>query len=560
MLCFVDDLGGKRNDYALATVDLNDSIPERYEIVTGAVIPITRFEDDKMTQIMLYIRAHLVDQFERVYSFLDDTNSNTLYATGAPGCGKTCFFWMMAGMLMKQGKTVLFIQYRTALGCQIWVLKGNRGDFRAQRVISPDLVTKTLDVDVNDFVSTQPRKFDVCICDGLLMHQQHSIDLVERLGRLKGQTKSAKISKLILVTSLQFSLNMKGGEAQVSHTDPTVFVSFDSWLEDDYQLAIKSDLVKDSFVKDVLLHDWLTLTGGNAGIPAVAQGEILSNDTQQVESIEPTDDQDIVQLSEEQKIEQAVVLKYYLAGGCARYMFQWDVDTLLTKLKLFFENVPPNEWSSFIKTNMAASTNTAVNSLMQRFSAGPGSFTCFAVSKYVLLRAHMECREELTKAMKGLGDATSNPVLKGWAFELGQLDEIQLALDANRTGTCTAVGNNKLNLVPKAEIAFDGMNMIDGVNGLPAGEMVNNTFIRCLKYNQGCFDAAFYFDETISVDSFKFFPPTGTARVTRRTKASCGTPVVVSKAGKIAKRDVAEAFGSTSRIEKDGEAHYIKKI
>ena len=118
------------------------------------------------------------------------------------------------------------------------------------------------------------------------------------------------------------------------------------------------------------------------------------------------------------------------------------------------------------------------------------------MSKYVLLRAYSVCRNELTNAVALVADATDNPALSGWAFELQKRDLIRSALEANRNrsffrlATATAVKNNKLTFSPKAEATFDGTAIIEN-------KLVSGTVIWCSKFNQGLYDAAFYFGKTL---------------------------------------------------------------
>ena len=52
------------------------------------------------------------------------------------------------------------------------------------------------------------------------------------------------------------------------------------------------------------------------------------------------------------------------------------------------------------------------------------------VSKYVLFRAYDKCKSELVNSVKAVAHASDNPTLKGWAFELQQIDLIRLALES----------------------------------------------------------------------------------------------------------------------------------
>ncbi len=176
-------------------------IPDEDKIIEGLVVKINRYEDeDTSWSSSVYIRQHLVEQIQKLRSFLHDEVKNRLFVTGAPGCGKTSFFWMWAGILMNEKKRVLFIQYRVISDCQIWVLE----DAARKRLTSPHLEMTNLKQVVDDLLQTQTKKFDVCICDGVRQIEETCKGLMASLKRWTGTCERHKISKLILVTSLQF--------------------------------------------------------------------------------------------------------------------------------------------------------------------------------------------------------------------------------------------------------------------------------------------------------------------------------------------------------------------
>ncbi len=450
-------------------------IPDENQIEEGKVFTINRYEDRMTSWVApLYIREHLVDRLGKVRSFLNNIYKNRLYVSGAPGCGKTCFFWMLAGILMKQEKRVLFIQYRLHVGCQIWVLEGSV----RKRVTSPPIDFTSVKGVVSDLLQTRTgrQKFDVCICDGVRSKEETCKGLLALLKGLTGNAEKHKISKSILVTSLQFSIP----NSEKSAGDD--FMTIDSWREKDYEKAV---LTPHGPGRDILLNDWNYLKSS----PTVADQRLTGDD----------------------KLRQAVRQKYEYAGGCARYMFDESMEQLMKVFDDLFRKVGNANWSAFAETTMSDSAPDAVNSLMQQFSSegtDPTSM-CTPVSKFVLDMAYDKCREALTGAVKSVARITRNGSLAGWAFELSQKDIIHsvlkanlASLEANRkaaeenrgaTNVLKAVKNARLEFVPLAEAEFDGTTII--IEG--SGKVVSGTVIWFVKPNQELFDVAFYWGETL---------------------------------------------------------------
>jgi hypothetical protein len=200
-------------------------MPDENRVNEGKLITINRYEKKRNWTVSLYIHQHLVDRFQEIRSFLNNMHKNRLYVTGAPGCGKTCFFWMWAGILVKQNRRMLFIQYRANLECHVWVLEGGA----RKRLTSPRLDVTNLKEAVDALLKTDPREFYVCICDGVQSQQARCEELMSSLTSWTG----VKIAKLILVTSLQFKIS-DGERDDVGDA----FMTIDLWRKEDYKKAV----------------------------------------------------------------------------------------------------------------------------------------------------------------------------------------------------------------------------------------------------------------------------------------------------------------------------------
>ena len=75
------------------------------------------------------------------------------------------------------------------------------------------------------------------------------------------------------------------------------------------------------------------------------------------------------------------------------------------------------DWQGFAELKISASTKFSVSSGMQRIDR-----EYIPVSKYFLHVAHKKCKEKLTASVRAAAESSQNPALKGWAFELEQLD------------------------------------------------------------------------------------------------------------------------------------------
>ena len=163
-------------------------------------------------------------------------------------------------------------------------------------------------------------------------------------------------------------------------------------------------------------------------------------------------------------------------------MFQWPLQELQHKLDRILRRVANNQWQGFAQEAVPFHTTMLVNTLMQQFQG-----MCSPLSKYVLWSAYDNCRGNLVNSMKAVAHATNNPALKGWAFELEQIELIRLSLESQESRAMTVRGGDGLAFQPKFEANFSG----DTIQlGLDQVGIQDATVIWCMKWNQGCFDVA----------------------------------------------------------------------
>jgi hypothetical protein len=115
---------------------------------------------------------------------------------------------------------------------------------------------------------------------------------------------------------------------------------------------------------------------------------------------------------------------------------------------------------------------------------------CTPLSKYVLFCAYEKCKSALVKSVRAAANSSRNPALQGWAFELEQIDLIRLSYESHKENPVYATNGLGLSFCPTSQAEFNE-------TGLTSGVVPDGTVIWCQKWNQGCFDVAFYINDTL---------------------------------------------------------------
>lgn len=167
------------------------------------------------------------------------------------------------------------------------------------------------------------------------------------------------------------------------------------------------------------------------------------------------------------------------AGGSAHFGFMHQIHELETQLDTRLKNVEQKDWASFARLSVSPRTLSLVNTLMQQFAE-----PCIPMSRCVLFCACNNCKAKLVKSVRAAAEAVNNPSLKGWVFELEQIDLICLSIQH------------------LSQTTWDFL--FDGKTAKTTGTVGNDgTFIWCQKWNQGCFDTAFFQNSTLVTLQFR---------------------------------------------------------
>jgi Ni2+-binding GTPase involved in maturation of urease and hydrogenase len=435
------------------TAEFGLNVPKT-ELKKDELVQVFRQEGDIIKLTPLFIRKHLVEQRDILSTFLSSKKYNQLYVSGPPGCGKTSFIWLWARMhAANEKKRALVIQYRPRNACHVFRFEADGRIFRKRSISYEHTIVADLET-----LLTEEGGYDLCVFDGV---RQNLSQCSYMLSVVNG---APNITKKINVTSLAFTVN--GGDQSLGWDTTLQFTAFDSWTECDYKEAVKYDDLAS------MLMILETPSEGEFS----RRGSTLLPDSSVVCRREVVLDE----------VSTAMSRKYFYAGGSARYMFEYTLIGLKETLESLLTSIESDDtWESFVNEVVSPNTPTAVNTLMQQFK-----MACAPLSKYVLFRAYEKMSQRLTDAVKSVGEKTKNPSIRGWAFELEQLGIIKNAVQAN---TKMAVHSGAgLIIRPISEVEYAG-----GQSALDKAVVQGVTVIWCLKWNQGCFDAAIYDNGTL---------------------------------------------------------------
>ena len=456
----------------------------------------------------LFMRDHLASKATALDEFVrDDSNCCEMYMTGAPGCGKTTFvsYWAR-NYAAANKKRVLFVNYREKRECSVFVTEGSclkKYNAALDKTELVDTVKKVL--------SLEKEGFNLCIFDGVRESKEVCSDLLSIINTQTGGT--GKIGKSIHVTSLSFVI--RGGDVNMGYGTEISKVYFDSWAMDGHKAAFK-DFNERGVIDEELKKDIIKLTAfdvdaeeekeaaagdvaAEAGKDTEGSEQVLldamaeSEDEVTITDAGMTESKDEVTITDAM-IEVYVDRKFHLAGGSVRLMFEYTYDAVKAFLKDEIGRV--QDWEQFTLTAIAARSSDSVNNLMQQFMASDSNQKCTPLSHYVLMEAYERCRNKLVDAVNQVADACGNPALQGWAFELKQLELVRNAMLANSAEPKKRLSADKFSYVPASEAEYDGKilraDSLHDVGGV----------IWCLKWDQGCFDVAFYSNKTLITIQF----------------------------------------------------------
>ena len=439
---------------------------------TGTVQVGWRRERNTYFSNSIFLRQHLADLRNALDEFMGHHQHRHMYISGPPGSGKTtyCLFYFTRYMVTNNNgdsssnnKKGLIVQYRAESSNEIMILEGQRirrvSSFKTHNKSMPDLLCELIEKEGKD-------SFDFCVFDGV----RQAKDICENISSAITNSVGTK-TKIIKITSLEFDI--KGGESTGGIHGIDSFFVVSSWKLGDYEDAVKAKLSGFDELQTILCLD--------------SDFEPDDQDEEMKDSQKEVEEEGTMEVTLEWLI-SLLKRKYFYAGGSARFMFDYSIDELIGSTKTQPQNsvfgklcgrMTQEDWSSFAQLKISSSTPSSVSSGMQLID---GKY--IPVSEYFLHVAHKECKEQLTASVRAAADSSNNPALKGWAFELEQLDVIEQVI---KTDPRILVSEDRALVLPISSgetTTYDGRSVEN---------VTSDAFtIWCSRWNQGCFDVAFY--------------------------------------------------------------------
>ena len=420
-----------------------------------------RREKDIYFSKPIYLHEHLSELKKALDEFMLHKQHRHMYISGPPGSGKTtyCLFYFMLRVVNDNSKKGLLVQYRAEAANEIMILQGDS----IRRVTSVKDNGIVVDV-VRKLILTEGKdSFDFCVFDGVCQSKEVCANISSAITNSVGSK-----TKVIKITSLEFDI--KGGDSTGGIDGIDSFFVVSSWKLEDYEDAVKAKLLEPDELQKILC---------------------LESDFEPDEEMRDSQRQGEEEGSKEVTLEWLISLlkrKYFYAGGSARFMFDCSIDELIGSTKTQPRNsvfgklcsrMTREHWITFAQLKISSSTSTSVSSGMQLIDQ-----KYVPVSEYFLHLAHTECKGQLTASVRAAADASKNPALKGWAFELEQLDVIEQTIKTDPRILVSEDSALVLPITSGETTTYDGSSM---------EATTSDAFtIWCSKWNQGSFDVAFY--------------------------------------------------------------------
>jgi hypothetical protein len=171
--------------------------------------------------------------------------------------------------------------------------------------------------------------------------------------------------------------------------------------------------------------------------------------------------------------EELLLSKYYFAGGCARWMFEFDYSTWKNDFDRHFEKVP--NYEQLFASACGENTLVAVNHLRGVTLVTTEEYTkkaFFFISQYTAVTLGEKCDDRRVFLIKSYkqADETQNPAYKGWIFEFDFDYQLQSARKAKHAFYDSLPTENKI--VDSYELFSKPMALGDAITSLEVGKVL----------------------------------------------------------------------------------------
>ncbi|KAI8891531.1 hypothetical protein BC833DRAFT_613727, partial [Globomyces pollinis-pini] len=178
-----------------------------------------------------------------------------------------------------------------------------------------------------------------------------------------------------------------------------------------------------------------------------------------------------------------ILSKFYFAGGCSRFMFQYTTDEVISVLEESVDSIRDVE--GYCKATTGDRSNGVINRLFGLHLIGKSrkKSKSFIISQFACYCLAVKLGPDLINHLSKVIEHDSNPVMKGWLFEMWFFACL-------RNGGVTLIdidGRESLKWPQASSIErldMESVQIIPDDTGL---------WLKPLKWNQGGFDAVFIY-------------------------------------------------------------------
>jgi hypothetical protein len=195
---------------------------------------------------------------------------------------------------------------------------------------------------------------------------------------------------------------------------------------------------------------------------------------------------------DEETMEDKIRNKFFLAGGCARWMFGMTIDKATADIEDHLDRVPDKVL--LVSGMQGAKAVCSVNYLIQRTKSGG----TFLVSEFVTRQLAQTCEKAFVVAATAQARLLNNPSFDGWVLEMDFMLQLRLAEWSRNFVKVNVMDTTEESWEVPLRVLFNNPNDLVGGMIDQDGVQVHHNKLNVVDYawlapkrwNQGAYDAA----------------------------------------------------------------------
>jgi hypothetical protein len=194
---------------------------------------------------------------------------------------------------------------------------------------------------------------------------------------------------------------------------------------------------------------------------------------------------------DEETMEDKMGNKFFLAGGCARWMFGVTIDEASADIEKHLDRV--NDKVLLVSGMQGAKAVGSVNHLVQRLKSGT-----FLVSEFVARQLAETCEKAFVVQATSQAMRLGNPSFDGWVLEMDFMMQLRLACENGTSIKVNVMDTTEEEWAVPLRVLFNNPNDLVGDVISQDGVQVHHNKLNVVDYawlvpkhwNQGAYDAA----------------------------------------------------------------------